>query len=241
MQPGLRNASGLALGWRRELWFWFAYLALLAASWLLLIAAVLIRLPDLLGFYFFEALLALCAPLLVLYVCDSQTLRSYGMVWHDLLELNRAELLLSTEAVELVRRELRHNPLLRWLRPPPSRSIAGQLLTASLWYHALLAPEGSGFLRRYREQLLLALGYCLLLSVPLGWVYAHSSALFTPRLVNALGAAGCGLMLGLFGLQQLAVLARRQAIDDFFALHAGSEGGADGEPRQVSGGPGMGE
>lgn len=216
---GLRNASGLALSAHCAAWFWLAYAALLAAVLGVLIGQLLWRSPDLLSFYFVEALLGLCAPLAVLLVCDSITLRVYGEVWYDLRDRGRALLLLDPQAVDTIRSELRWHPLLAWLRPPASRDVGSQLFSAALWYRALMAPEGASTRARYGEQYGWALAFGLLLAVPPAWFIAISQGLFESPAVNAAGTLLSALMFALFGLQQLVLLARRQAILDYFAVH----------------------
>jgi hypothetical protein len=216
---GLRNASGLALSRECTFWFWLSYGALLLAVYGLLLAELLWRLPDLIGFYLIEGLLAICAPLLVLMLCDRITLETYGSVWYDLRDRGRALLLLDPQSVETIRRELRWHPLLLWLRPPASADIRSQLLTAALWYRAIMAPEGTGSLRRYGEQLGWSFAYALLLLTGAGGLLIASGA--SADWLALLHGLACpaGLVFGLFAYQQLIILARRQAILDYFAVH----------------------
>jgi hypothetical protein len=217
-EVGLRNASGLALSRECTFWFWLAYFALLLAVFGLIATEVLWRLPDLTGFYFIEAVLVLCAPLGVLFVCDRLTLETYSATWFDLRDRGRALLLLERDSVETIRRELRWNPVLMWLRPPASRDVASQLMTAALWYRAIMAPEGAGAWRRYSEPNGWARGFGLRLGLTAGLMSLVNGAAASqwPLLLAAVPG---GLMFGLFGIQQLTILARRQAILDYFAVH----------------------
>jgi hypothetical protein len=216
---GMRNASGLA--WSREcsVWFWLSYVGLLAALIALLAAELLWRLHTDLSFYFIEALLLLISPFLVLMHCDQVTLRTYSALWYDLREQGRAPLLLDRDAVANIRDELRWHPLLGWLRPPPSRDVRGQLFTATLWYRAVMAPEGTSWPKRYSEQLGLALALLLLVATPLLWMFSGGTDMLTGKAADCATLALLAVALGWLAQQQLVVTSRRQAILDYFAVH----------------------
>lgn len=217
-QIGLGTVTGMQLSRAARGWYWTSWAALLAAAWSLLLAELLLRVPDSIGFYPLEAALGLLAPFLALFLADHLTVEHYLEVWRLLKERAHAELILEPKHIERVRYELRHHWLLRWVRPPKTPTIGTQLFAAALWWQAVVAPEGTPWLRRYWEPLLMALGLITPGFIPL--VIAGSALGLEIPLTNITLAAALGsfaLGLGLLSFSLLRTTARWQAIVDYFA------------------------
>ena len=215
---GINTLTGMQLSRVARGWYWTAWTALLAAVWAALFAEVLLRVPDGIGFYPVEAAVGIGAPLLCLFVADHLTIEHYLYTWRLLKEKQHASIVLEPKHIERVRFELRHNWLLRWVRPAKSPTIGAQLFAAALWWQAVVAPEGTPWLKRYWEPLGMALGLTSAALVPLV-VFAAATALdvnlTSPLLAAALFIAAVGL--GLLSFSLLRTTARWQAIVDYFA------------------------
>ncbi len=215
---GINTVTGMQLSRVARGWYWTAWTALTAAQLALLFAEVLLRLPDGIGNYSVEAALGLLAPFLALFLADHLTVEHYLETWRLLKDAAHAGIVLEPKHIERVRFELRHHWLLRWVRPAKTPTIGAQLFAAALWWQAVVAPEGTPWLKRYWEPLGMALGLIIAAVVPLV-VFAAATQLAVeltaPLLAAFLACAALGL--GLLGLSLLRTTARWQAIVDYFA------------------------
>ena len=213
-------AAGMRFAGACRFLFWTGWLAWTLAAVGVLYGEFVLRSPDPLNGYFFEALGCMVGWLIALYLADNLAMRVYRRSWRRLMQGALAPVALEQQVVERIRAELATDPLLRWFKPPRSRDVAGQLMTAALWWQAYEAPEGSGRWQRYGEWFIDALaGYLPLaagvLTLVLWPTWKGSGA--------AAFLVGCGLAT--LGWSAIRLAARRQAIVDYFtAWRMESEG-----------------
>jgi len=203
----------LGLRFSRECsaYFWAGWAAWSTAGIGTAAAVFFLRVSEPPAFYGWEALAGLLAPFVALYLADHVSLSGYERVSQDLRERALAPLLLDIQAVEQLRREMGGNLLLRWLRPPLSKSVREQLMTAALWYPALVLHAGHAWQRRYGEWVADVL--CGYLPLFAGWIIG---ALFPGAHGQALAVLITCLGLITLGLSSIRLGARRQAILDYF-------------------------
>jgi hypothetical protein len=214
----LRQLTGMHLSRVARGWYWTAWTALLAAQLALLFAEVLLRLPDGIGNYPIEAALGMLAPFLALFLADHLTVEHYLETWRLLKDAAHASIVLEPKHIERVRYELRHHWLLRWVRPAKTPTIGAQLFAAALWWQAVVAPEGTPWLKRYWEPLGMACGGLIGALVPAVIFFAATGLeVFLTNTVFAIALACAALGLGLLSLSLLRTTARWQAIVDYFA------------------------
>jgi|GEM_PF-2892473 len=208
----MRAAAGMQLSRECGFYWWTGWLAWVLASWALLFGEYAWRVPDPPAAYLFEATGAMLSWLIALAAADSFVVAVYRRSWRLLKRETWAPAMLDTGNSDLIRRELRANPLIRWLRPPKSHDIRAQLLTASLWWQAFTAPEGATHWRRYGEWIVdAALGYLpMLAAFVIVAVWPTWRGMGTAALCGALG-------MGVLGWSLLRLSARRQAILDYFS------------------------
>jgi hypothetical protein len=212
----LRAVAGMMLSRECRLYYWTGWVAWVIGGWALVYAEYTFRVSLPPAFYMVEAWLAMLMPFLAMVVADWLAIRIYQAVWFEFNRRALGAVALESMAVDRIREELRKNVLLRFLRPPASRSIGDQLLTAALWYRALTMPEDSPWWQRYGEWAVdVLLGYIpLLIAVVLliGWL----SGLTGERYGLALAAIPGGLSMLVLGYSALRFASRRQAIIDYF-------------------------
>ena len=202
------------------LYFWAGWAAACIAFWGLLYVELSLRAPDYLSFYVFEAWLGLLAPFITLWLLDSASLRIYQAVWFELYRQGLGVRIIEPEGVDRLRSELRGSLLLRWFRPPKSDDLRSQLMTASLWYPALVRPVKASWHRRYGEWVVdIWLGYTLLFLSWVGWFVSPTQ---TMTLIS-IGATCIALMV--IGYSSVRLAARRQAILDYFTAWRGERDG----------------
>jgi hypothetical protein len=197
-------------------YWWTGWLAWVLAIWAFLFGEYAWRVPDPPAGYFFEAGAAMLGWLVALALADHFVVAVYRRAWQLLKQQSWAPVMLDSGNVDLIRSELRANPLIRWLRPPRSEDIRAQLLTASLWWPAFTAPEGATHWRRYGEWIIDALlGYMPLLAAVVIVALALAGAWPTWRGMGTAALLG-SLGMAVLGYSLLRLSARRQAILDYF-------------------------
>lgn len=212
----LRSAGGMHLSRECGFYFWFGWLA-----WVLAIGGAMFgeytwRVPDPPAAYLVEAVIGMTGWLSALWLADTQMVSVYRATWEQLRRRFMAPVIVEPQVVDQIRRELAGDPLLKWFRPPQSNDLRSQLLTAALWWQAVTAPEGTGYLRRYGEWLVDAgLGYLPLgLGVVVLALWPSWRGVGTAALLGALGMATLGYSL-------IRLAARRQVMVDYFATWRG--------------------
>jgi hypothetical protein len=210
-KPMLNNSPGLYLSGANRIYYWIAYTAWLAAVFAGLYAEYQLRTDGQLGFYLFEAFAAMLGWLIAFVIADHTVISTYRRTFDRLLRRNAAMLLLDLEKTGRIRRELAANPLLRWFRPPRAAHVGTQLLSASLWWTAVIEPEDASPWRRYGEWIIDVLFGYLPLSMAL-----VLTASFLPGGFVWLALLLLSLGLATIGYSLLRLAARRQAVLDYF-------------------------
>jgi len=214
MRRGFDNPRGLAglnLSRHCAAYYWLSWLAWTAAVLGLLLAEYIWRVPDPPRGYITEALIAMLAWPIAMGLADHTVMHFYMGTWKALHHQGQAPTLLNEQKLEDVREELRRLPLIGWVAPPPARDIAGQLLSATLWFAAVTRPSGSATWQRYGEWFVDVLAGFIPLAI------ACAAALTWPtRYGIAAAAALSAVGLAVLGFSALRFAARRQAILDFF-------------------------
>lgn len=210
-KPVFNISAGLYLSGANRIYYWIAYCAWLVAIFAGIYAEYQLRTSGSMRFYLFEAFAAMLGWFIAFAAADHIVIATYRRTFDRLLRRNTAMLLLDLEKTTRIRRELAINPLLRWFRPPHESHVGTQLLSASLWWTAIMEPEGSSLWRRYGEWIIdVLLGYIpLACAIVLAAGYIGTSGVVWPALLLSLG-------LGTTGYSLLRLAARRQAVLDYF-------------------------
>lgn len=200
-------------------YFWTGWTGWVLATWAIVYGEYTWRVPEPPGGYMVEAGALMLSWFGALALADHLAIAVYRHVWRQLKQGTIAPIVLEQQVIDRIRGELASDPLLRWLRPPQSKDVRGQLMTAALWWQALCAPEGSSRWERYGEWLQdTLLGYLpLLIAVSLVIMFPSWRGWGTAALV---GAVGCGVL----GHSLIRLAARRQAIVDYFNAWRSGEG-----------------
>ncbi|MCB1217986.1 hypothetical protein KDL44_11375 [bacterium] len=212
----LRNSSGFRVS--RDTAFAFAagYILLVISSYALLSLEFYLRVPDLIGFYLWEAMLAMLGPFILYGIADIYVMEHYRETGFQIRNNYVVQLIMDDERCEQIRRSTRFHPLLILLRPRPIRNLQRQLAQVALWFQALTDPEGSRMLKSMRDPLMLGLGGWLLgvvlpgLMLPV-LVGGGSTPRWLTATILAVLAIGC-LLTGLVLLRRSAV---QMALGDF--------------------------
>ncbi|MCH7472792.1 hypothetical protein IIA79_07570 [bacterium] len=207
----LRNMAGMRFSRECRFYFWVAWGAWWVAVWVAVYAEYSWRVPDFMGFHLVEAWIAMLAPFATLAAADSLSIKTYQATWFEFNRKGLGPVMLAKESVDRLRDELGQSLLLRWFKPPESRDVSAQLMTAALWYPALALPQDSSWWRRYGEWAVDVLfGY-----LPLG--IAPLLFLVAPKPWGlSVGLIICAVSLAVLGNSALRLAARRQAILDYF-------------------------
>lgn len=212
----MRNASGMVIS-REVLWLHvLSFVLLQVAIYSLLALEFYWRVPDLLGFYFWEAMIAMLSPFILFGLVDIFVMEQYRETGHMIRNGYIMQILLDGERIEEIRRDHRFHPLLFWLLPARSPMARRSLFRTALWFRAHTLPQGSGLLASSRDPLMLGLGGLLLMGcLPLlGLPFLMDGTLPERWLVlTGLGVLGLGSLL--CGLALLRCVAVKLALADF--------------------------
>jgi len=214
-----RTASGMHLSRECDFYFWAGWLAWVLAISGLAFGEYVWRVPDPPAAYMIEGVIAMTSWLISLWLADDRMIAIYRATGYELRQRFMVPVVIEPQVVDQLRRELARDPLLKWFRPPRSGDLRSQLLTAALWWQAVTAPEGTGYLRRYGEWLIDALlGYLpLVLAVVLLLTWPSWRGVGTAALLGSVGMA-------ILGYSLIRLAARRQAVLDYFSTWRGDLG-----------------
>ncbi len=212
----IRNAGSFNVSRETAGMYLLGYLLVVVSVYALLGLEFYWRVPDLLGFYFWEAMLAMLSPFILYGLADIYVMETYRETGHQIRNRFVVHMIMDDERCEHIRRSGRFNPLILWMLPRPVRTVRRQLASISLWYGALTHPEGSPPLRSLRDPLMLGLAcWLLLVALPAVLLPVLGSGGTPPRwmLLVLLGLLGLGsLLAGVVLLKRSAV---QMALADF--------------------------
>ncbi|MCB1221046.1 MAG: hypothetical protein H7A35_00315 [Planctomycetales bacterium] len=212
----LHNSSGFRVSRDTAFSFAFGYILLVLGSYALLGFEFYLRVPDLIGFYLWEAMLAMLGPFILYGIADIYVMEQYRETGFQIRNNYVVQMIMDDERCEQIRRSTRFHPLLMWLRPRPVRNVRSELAGIALWFGALTDPEGSRMARSMRDPLMLGLGgWILCVVIPVLLLPALVGGGGAPRwlVLIALALAGLGcLMAGMVMLKRSAV---QMALGDF--------------------------
>jgi hypothetical protein len=209
--------AGIRFGRECAWYYWLGLAAWVAAVFCAVYAEYNLRVPNPPGGYLVEAFAAFLAPFIALMLADNTALKIYSQVALDLHDRNWAPQLIDSSSVDLIRQELKRHVLLRFIVPPVSHGLREQLLTAALWYPAVVLPPSQPWRKRYGEWLADVLGGYLLALCSWSVVYIWNDLRALPIAMLLTGAA-----LAVLGYSSIRLAARRQAILDFFNAWLGA-------------------
>jgi hypothetical protein len=212
----MRNAGSFAVSGEVLGIFMFSILLLDIALYSFVGFEYYLRVPDLLGFYLFEAMLAMLGPFIIYGLADISLMEQYRETSLQMRERFLFHMLLDQERNEQIRRSHRFNPLLLWMLPPRVRHIRSELHGVSMWYAAFVNPEDSPARISLRDPLMFSSGLCILfvlLPILVGPSLLAGTVLPRWMVLVSLVLLGTGsLVLGLALLRNAAI---RLALADF--------------------------
>lgn len=212
----IRNAGSFSVSRETSGTYALGFMLLVVGIYCLLGLEFYWRTPDLIGFYFWEAMVAMLSPFILYGLADIYVMETYRETGYQIRNNYVVHMIMDDERCEHIRRSGRFNPLLMWQLPRPVRNVRRQLANIALWYGALTHPEGSPSLKAQREPLMLgAAMWILLVGIPLLVLPMMSSGGAVPRwmVLLMLGLLALGSLLA--GLVMLKRSAVQMALADF--------------------------
>lgn len=212
----MRNAGSFAVSGEVLAVFMLSILLLDIALYSFVGFEYYLRVPDLLGFYLFEAMLAMLGPFIIYGLADISLMEQYRETGLQMRDRYLFHMLLDQERNEQIRRSHRYNPLLLWMLPPRVRHIRSELHSVSMWYGAFVNPQDSPAKISLRDPLMFSSGLAILfvvLPIMIGPSLLAGTALPRWLVLTSLALLGTGsLVLGLSLLRNAAI---RMALADF--------------------------